>query len=50
LRDEHRIDVPPTLAPGRYDLRVGWYDPQTGKRLRLTNGETTLGVMTVDVQ
>ena len=50
LRDEHRIDVPATLAPGRYELRVGWYDPQTGKRLRLANGETTLGVMTVDVQ
>ncbi len=50
LRDEHRIDVPNTVSAGRYDLRVGWYDPQTGKRLKLPNGETTVRLMTIDVR
>ncbi|MBI5876299.1 MAG: hypothetical protein HZB53_01505 [Chloroflexi bacterium] len=50
LRDEHVIRVPETVAPGRYELRVGLYDPITGKRLRLPDGETLFTTGTVEVR
>ena len=56
--DAHTIVVPADAPPGRYEVVVGWYDWQTGKRLRLTPGtglggngqgdEHVLGVITVD--
>ena len=59
--DAHSIVVPADLEPGQYDLVVGWYDWQTGKRLsrvegasaQLTSGnrvgdEFVLGAVTVD--
>jgi hypothetical protein len=33
LRDEHRLRLPPDLAPGTYRLQVGAYDWQTLERL-----------------
>lgn len=33
--DTHRIDLPPELSPGTYELRAGLYDPNTGARLPL---------------
>ncbi len=36
--DAHAIDVPADLAPGTYELVVGWYDWKTGKRLSRTAG------------
>jgi hypothetical protein len=38
LLDEHRLALPPTLAPGRYRLLAGFYDPATGQRLRRSDG------------
>ena len=58
--DAHTIVVPADCAPGRYEVVVGWYDWQTGKRLRGVrprarvwrgNGqgdEFVLGVITID--
>jgi hypothetical protein len=59
--DAHSIAVPADLEPGTYDLVVGWYDWETGKRLarvegaaaRLASGnplgdEFVLGAVTVD--
>jgi uncharacterized membrane protein len=50
----HAISLPEGLAPGRYDLVVGWYDWQTGARLPLIDGlgnpagdEFVLGPVTV---
>ncbi len=34
ISDEHKIDLPPNLRPGRYRVRVGLYDPKTGVRLK----------------
>ena len=50
LRDEHIIHVPVDAPPGRYELKVGLYDPQTGKRLKLPSGESMAGVGVVDVR
>lgn len=33
LHDDVTLDLPPGLAPGRYDLLVGFYDEATGARL-----------------
>jgi hypothetical protein len=34
--DEHRIQLPADLPPGRYSLWVGFYDPATGLRPPVT--------------
>ncbi len=51
----HTILLPENLASGRYDVVVGWYDWQTGKRLPLAvspgnpgGDELVLGPVTVD--
>ncbi|MBI5650586.1 MAG: glycosyltransferase family 39 protein [Chloroflexi bacterium] len=36
IRDEFSINVP--HAPGKYTLRIGWYDLQSGARLTLSDG------------
>lgn len=59
--DAHTIAIPKDVEPGQYELVVGWYDWQTGKRLpqsqgmsaQLTSGngagdEFVLGAVTVD--
>lgn len=33
VTDTHLIALPPNLPPGRYDLRLGLYDPASGDRL-----------------
>jgi hypothetical protein len=35
LRDDVTLELPPGLAPGRYDLHFGFYDEATGNRLPL---------------
>ena len=32
------IPLPAGLAPGQYQVEVGWYDPETGERLRQADG------------
>jgi hypothetical protein len=36
VRDEFTLNVPGDLSPGKYVLRVGWYDAETGERLPVT--------------
>jgi len=50
LRDEHIIHVPSDAPPGRYELKVGLYDPQTGKRLKLPSGESMAGVGVIELK
>lgn len=47
--DEHSFEIPSTLAPGEYELRVGVYDPRTNTRLDLPEGSDhfLLGKITV---
>ena len=44
------VSHPADAAPGRYEVRAGAYDPQTGRRLRLSNGETLFSIGTVGVR
>lgn len=38
VRDPYTLSLPPDLEPGRYTLRVGLYQVDTGERLRLNGG------------
>lgn len=42
--DIHEVMISADIAPGPYNLVVGWYDPVTGERL---GGETELGLVEV---
>ena len=39
LVDEHTLQLPSELAPGAYQLWVGFYDPDSGARLAAKTGE-----------
>ena len=39
IPDERVLKLPPDLAPGRYALAVGVYDPATGRRLAVVGGD-----------
>jgi hypothetical protein len=39
LLDSHPISLPTTLAPGRYRINVGLYDPRSGARLRRVDAD-----------
>ena len=47
LDDEHTIPLPADLPPGSYRLRVGLYEPQTGRRLLLPDGSDALLLTTL---
>ena len=35
--DSHDLSLKPDTTPGTYQIEIGMYDPQTGKRLTVTN-------------
>ena len=39
IDDEYAIRLPGSLASGDYSLEVGVYDPRSGDRLALANGD-----------
>ena len=45
--EERELVLPKTLVPGSYDIRIGWYNPETGARLRIGTGETYKLLQTV---
>jgi len=47
--DRHALPIPATLAPGRYTLIVGRYNPATLERLMLSQGGDTMTVATVEI-
>jgi hypothetical protein len=49
LRDERQLAVPAGAPPGRYQLEVGWYDPETLERLPLVSGDDNLTLAYVPV-
>jgi hypothetical protein len=44
LDDEHQVPLGADLPPGRYDLLVGLYDPETERRLPLADGRDALRI------
>jgi hypothetical protein len=40
VRDQFALTVPAGAPPGLYDLQVGWYDPASGERLLVGEGNT----------
>jgi hypothetical protein len=42
LRDERHLTLPGESPPGRYQIVVGWYDPETLDRLPLVDGGDSL--------
>ncbi len=49
IEDRHEIKLPNSLAPGKYKLIVGLYDPNTGGRLNTGEGKDALTLATVGV-
>ncbi len=43
LVDEHTLQLPSDLEPGRYQLWTGFYDPDSGARLAVRAGEAVWG-------
>ena len=39
IQDEHRISIPPSLAAGEYDVRIGLYELHGGSRLPIAASE-----------
>jgi hypothetical protein len=37
VRETYALNVPHDLSPGKYVLRVGWYDTYSGDRLNVPN-------------
>jgi hypothetical protein len=46
VRDAFTLNVPENLAAGKYFLRVGWYDAETGERLPVTGSADDSVVLT----
>jgi hypothetical protein len=42
IEDEYAMTLPAGLAAGEYPIEVGVYDPRSGERLRLPNGDNRL--------
>ncbi len=48
LREEKIVTIPPSLAPGVYDIWIGVYDPTTGRRLPCESGDKAkIGELTI---
>ncbi len=49
VADEHAFEIPRTLAPGEYELRVGVYDPRTETRLQTSEGGDSILLAVIQV-
>jgi hypothetical protein len=49
IDDRHALLLPPGLASGEYQLRIGLYDPATGERLILSQGGDALTLDTISI-
>jgi hypothetical protein len=50
VTDPHVIPIRADAPPGSYALKVGLYDPETGARLPLADGETFVVLEQVEVR
>ncbi|HET7375297.1 MAG TPA: hypothetical protein VFK30_01240, partial [Anaerolineae bacterium] len=44
-----QFTLPDDLRTGQYWLEVGWYNPDTGERLKLPNGDDRLLIQQIEV-
>ncbi len=38
IADSYSLFIDPVVAPGEYQIRIGWYDAQSGQRVMLADG------------
>ncbi len=51
VRDVYTLNVPRDLAPGKYVVRVGWYDAETGDRLPVRgSADDTVGLTEFEIR
>jgi 4-amino-4-deoxy-L-arabinose transferase-like glycosyltransferase len=50
IRDPHRVQLPPDLPAGNYQLVAGMYDSVTGQRLTTADGRDTLDLGIISVE
>jgi hypothetical protein len=43
IRERYIVTMPPSVPPGRYQLRAGWWDPEKGPRLPIVDPATSDG-------
>ena len=48
--DDHQINIPDDVAPGRYRLMLSFYDPETGELLSVADGGVSREVANIEVQ
>jgi len=48
--DRHVVALPTDLPAGQYSLLIGWYDPDSGERLRLAWGDDSLRLAQITVR
>jgi 4-amino-4-deoxy-L-arabinose transferase-like glycosyltransferase len=48
--DDHQINIPDNVAPGRYKLMLSFYDPNTAELLPLGGGAISQEVASIEVQ
>ncbi|MFN8598445.1 MAG: glycosyltransferase family 39 protein [Anaerolineae bacterium] len=46
----NQVNLPADLAPGKYPVEVGWYDPVTSERLNLADGASRYLIDVVEVR
>jgi 4-amino-4-deoxy-L-arabinose transferase-like glycosyltransferase len=44
-----QLTLPEDLPPGRYQVEVGWYDPETGERLKRVDGSDRYQLSSLEV-
>ena len=49
IEDSHSLPLPEGLAPGQYQLTIGWYQPEQNQRLPLLDGADQLQLMSWQV-
>jgi hypothetical protein len=49
IRDAYRLPLPADLPGGTYVLQAGWYEPETGRRLRVGHGDEDRVILTTIV-
>ena len=48
--DHYELEIPLSSATGEFQVFVGWYDSQSGQRLRLSDGSNRLEIGRIQIE